>query len=82
MYFNICSYHSSKFNLVCLCTKLASVTSACRYHIFSKTSYLTAAYFICRVREGSHKNADDVLFDMFKNEDTGLLPVGKFLAVS
>ncbi|KAL0851088.1 hypothetical protein ABMA28_006961 [Loxostege sticticalis] len=32
------------------------------------------------VREGSHKNADDVLFDMFKNEDTGLLPVGKFLA--
>ncbi|XP_072942454.1 glutaminase liver isoform, mitochondrial isoform X2 [Epargyreus clarus] len=33
-----------------------------------------------RVREGSHKNADDVLFDMFKNEETGLLPVGKFLA--
>ncbi|XP_050554518.1 glutaminase liver isoform, mitochondrial isoform X4 [Spodoptera frugiperda] len=32
------------------------------------------------VREGPHKNADDVLFDMFKNEDTGLLPVGKFLA--
>ncbi|CAH2989306.1 unnamed protein product [Chilo suppressalis] len=32
------------------------------------------------VREGTHKNADDVLFDMFKNEDTGLLPVGKFLA--
>ncbi|KAK2587663.1 hypothetical protein KPH14_003781 [Odynerus spinipes] len=25
-------------------------------------------------------NAEDVLFDMFKNEDTGLLPVGKFLA--
>ncbi|KAJ2947941.1 hypothetical protein O0L34_g9734 [Tuta absoluta] len=32
------------------------------------------------VKEGSHKNADDVLFDMFKNEDTGLMPVGKFLA--
>ncbi|XP_039757482.1 glutaminase liver isoform, mitochondrial isoform X1 [Pararge aegeria] len=32
------------------------------------------------VREGSLKNADDVLFDMFKNDDTGLLPVGKFLA--
>lgn len=32
------------------------------------------------VREGSHKNADDVLFDMFKNEETDLLPVGQFLA--
>lgn len=39
-------------------------------------------FLFFRVREGSHKNADDVLFDMFKNEDTGLLPVGKFLAVS
>lgn len=39
-------------------------------------------FLLFRVREGSHKNADDVLFDMFKNEDTGLLPVGKFLAVS
>jgi hypothetical protein len=39
-------------------------------------------YLIYRAREGTHKNADDVLFDMFKNEDTGLLPVGKFLAVS
>ncbi|XP_012273145.1 glutaminase kidney isoform, mitochondrial isoform X6 [Orussus abietinus] len=26
------------------------------------------------------RNAEDVLFDMFKSEDTGLLPVGKFLA--
>ncbi|XP_059484757.1 glutaminase kidney isoform, mitochondrial isoform X3 [Neocloeon triangulifer] len=26
------------------------------------------------------KNVEDVLYDMFKNEDTGLLPVGKFLA--
>ncbi|XP_017881293.1 glutaminase liver isoform, mitochondrial isoform X3 [Ceratina calcarata] len=25
-------------------------------------------------------NAEDALFDMFKNEDTGLLPIGKFLA--
>ncbi|XP_043261575.1 glutaminase kidney isoform, mitochondrial isoform X6 [Colletes gigas] len=25
-------------------------------------------------------NVEDVLFDMFKNEETGLLPVGKFLA--
>lgn len=27
-------------------------------------------------------NAEDVMFDMFKNEETGLLHVGKFLAVS
>ena len=33
-------------------------------------------------RENEEKQAEDVLFDMFKNEDTGLLPVGKFLAVS
>lgn len=26
-------------------------------------------------------NAEDVLFDMFKNEETNLVPVGKFLAV-
>lgn len=26
------------------------------------------------------KNAEDVLFDMFKNQETGLLPIGKFLA--
>lgn len=35
-----------------------------------------------RSREQDQKNAEDVLFDMFKNEDTGLLPIGKFLAVS
>ncbi|XP_077292117.1 glutaminase isoform X2 [Arctopsyche grandis] len=33
-----------------------------------------------RSREQDHKNAEDVLFDMFKNEETGLLPIGKFLA--
>jgi len=26
-------------------------------------------------------NAEDVLFDMFKNEETGLVSVGEFLAV-
>lgn len=31
-------------------------------------------------REQEQKNAEDVLFDMFKNEDTGLMPIGKFLA--
>lgn len=33
-------------------------------------------------REVEQKNAEDVLFDMFQNEATGLLPMGKFLAVS
>ena len=27
-------------------------------------------------------STEDVLFDMFKNQETGLLPVGMFLAVS
>ncbi|XP_045448598.1 glutaminase liver isoform, mitochondrial isoform X1 [Melitaea cinxia] len=46
----------------------------------SAPNFYAAQSIDMRVREGSHKNADDVLFDMFKNEDTGLLPVGKFLA--
>lgn len=33
-------------------------------------------------RENEAKNADDVLFDMFRNDSTDLLPIGKFLAVS
>lgn len=33
-------------------------------------------------RDNEAKNADDVLFDMFRNQNTDLLPVGKFLAVS
>lgn len=33
-------------------------------------------------RDNEAKNADDVLFDMFRNETTDLLPIGKFLAVS
>lgn len=36
--------------------------------------------FSQRDNEASH--VDDVLFDMFRNETTDLLPVGKFLAVS
>lgn len=31
-------------------------------------------------REVDQKNVEDVLFDMFSNEKTGLLPMGKFLA--
>uniref|UniRef100_A0A2A4JVF2 glutaminase n=1 Tax=Heliothis virescens TaxID=7102 RepID=A0A2A4JVF2_HELVI len=32
------------------------------------------------VHQGAQKNASDILFDMFKNETTGLVHVGKFLA--
>ncbi|GAB0097014.1 Glutaminase [Sergentomyia squamirostris] len=31
-------------------------------------------------RDNEQKNTEDVLFDMFKTEETGLLPIGKFLA--
>ncbi|XP_076395822.1 glutaminase isoform X3 [Megachile rotundata] len=34
----------------------------------------------CTRDQDQATNAEDVLFDMFKNEETGLLPVGKFLA--
>ncbi|CAB3362897.1 Hypothetical predicted protein [Cloeon dipterum] len=38
------------------------------------------ARFISARDQDQNKNVEDVLFDMFKNEDTDLLPVGKFLA--
>ncbi|XP_059484754.1 glutaminase liver isoform, mitochondrial isoform X1 [Neocloeon triangulifer] len=38
------------------------------------------ARFISARDQDQSKNVEDVLYDMFKNEDTGLLPVGKFLA--
>jgi len=31
-------------------------------------------------READQKNVEDSLFDMFKNESTGLLSMGRFLA--
>jgi glutaminase len=31
-------------------------------------------------READQKNVEDVLFDMFRHESTGLLPMGRFLA--
>ncbi|XP_046415010.1 glutaminase liver isoform, mitochondrial isoform X3 [Neodiprion fabricii] len=54
-----------------------------------KTSYIDAAFGSTSDMQRSNirardqdqvRNAEDVLFDMFKNEETGLLPVGKFLA--
>lgn len=44
---------------------------------FSRKNYLYYSQ-----REQEQKNAEDVLFDMFRNEDSGLIPIGKFLAVS
>ena len=38
------------------------------------------ARFLSTRDQDQATNAEDVLFDMFKNEETGLLPVGKFLA--
>ncbi|CAD1472739.1 unnamed protein product, partial [Heterotrigona itama] len=38
------------------------------------------ARFLSTRDQDQATNAEDVLFDMFKNEDTGLLAVGKFLA--
>lgn len=47
-----------------------------------KPSFLTFYFSIsfCSQRDNEAKNADDVLFDMFRNEATDLLPIGKFLA--
>lgn len=45
--------------------------------------FIINLYFYFSTRDQDQAtNAEDVLFDMFKNEDTGLLAVGKFLAVS
>ncbi|XP_043261572.1 glutaminase liver isoform, mitochondrial isoform X3 [Colletes gigas] len=38
------------------------------------------ARFLSTRDQDQATNVEDVLFDMFKNEETGLLPVGKFLA--
>lgn len=54
----------------------------CVMKCFNKNNVRLTESNYCRSREQDQKNAEDVLFDMFKNEDTGLLPIGKFLAVS
>lgn len=36
--------------------------------------------FFYSQREADQKNVEDILFDMFKHESTGLLPMGRFLA--
>ncbi|XP_068976598.1 glutaminase liver isoform, mitochondrial isoform X5 [Bombus flavifrons] len=46
----------------------------------SENSRRMLARFLSTRDHDQATNAEDVLFDMFKNEDTGLLAVGKFLA--
>lgn len=46
----------------------------------SENSKQILARFLSTRDQDQATNAEDVLFDMFKNEDTGLLAVGKFLA--
>ncbi|KAK1133395.1 hypothetical protein K0M31_011208 [Melipona bicolor] len=55
---------------------------ACSIWLEKKTenSRRMLARFLSTRDQDQATNAEDVLFDMFKNEDTGLLAVGKFLA--
>ncbi|XP_043789995.1 glutaminase liver isoform, mitochondrial isoform X1 [Apis laboriosa] len=43
-------------------------------------SFIHDSHYMYTRDQDQATNAEDVLFDMFKNEDTGLLAVGKFLA--
>ncbi|XP_012251171.2 glutaminase kidney isoform, mitochondrial isoform X4 [Athalia rosae] len=43
-------------------------------------SFIHDSHYMYARDQDQVRNAEDVLFDMFKNEETGLLPVGKFLA--
>lgn len=49
------------------------------YHTSSFNSCILI-YYSTRDQDQA-TNAEDVLFDMFKNEESGLVSVGKFLAV-
>ncbi|XP_035737916.1 glutaminase kidney isoform, mitochondrial-like isoform X6 [Vespa mandarinia] len=46
----------------------------------NEKSSMVLARFLSTKDQDHASNAEDVLFDMFKNEETGLLSVGKFLA--
>ncbi|XP_006567518.1 glutaminase liver isoform, mitochondrial isoform X3 [Apis mellifera] len=46
----------------------------------SEYSFIHDSHYMYTRDQDQATNAEDVLFDMFKNEDTGLLAVGKFLA--
>lgn len=46
-----------------------------------KSNKIFILYYFSQ-RENDQKQADDILFDMFRNEDTDIIQIGKFLAVS
>ncbi|XP_047360391.1 glutaminase liver isoform, mitochondrial isoform X1 [Vespa velutina] len=46
----------------------------------SEYSFIHDSHYMYTKDQDHASNAEDVLFDMFKNEETGLLSVGKFLA--
>ncbi|CAL7939614.1 unnamed protein product [Xylocopa violacea] len=46
----------------------------------SEYSFIHDSHYMYTRDQDQATNAEDALFDMFKNEDTGLLAVGKFLA--
>ncbi|XP_026669896.1 glutaminase kidney isoform, mitochondrial isoform X6 [Ceratina calcarata] len=46
----------------------------------SEYSFIHDSHYMYTRDQDQATNAEDALFDMFKNEDTGLLPIGKFLA--
>ncbi|XP_012273144.1 glutaminase kidney isoform, mitochondrial isoform X5 [Orussus abietinus] len=48
--------------------------------LLSEYSFIHDSHYMYARDQDQARNAEDVLFDMFKSEDTGLLPVGKFLA--
>lgn len=67
------------------------VISAALKHHFGFTNIFVCAQFYfsnlfilgyspCSHREQEQRNAEDVLFDMFASEETGLISMGKFLA--
>ena len=53
-------------------------------NLFTRTSSNNVKRSVssCSQRDSDQKNAEDVLFDMFRNESTNCLPIGKFLAVN
>ncbi|XP_035737917.1 glutaminase kidney isoform, mitochondrial-like isoform X7 [Vespa mandarinia] len=56
------------------------ITFARNYSIYGEYSFIHDSHYMYTKDQDHASNAEDVLFDMFKNEETGLLSVGKFLA--
>nr|XP_050860952.1 glutaminase kidney isoform, mitochondrial isoform X6 [Vespula vulgaris] len=56
------------------------INFARKYSIYGEYSFIHDSHYMYTKDQDHASNAEDVLFDMFKNEETGLLSVGKFLA--